>query len=473
MFASLRTRLWLSYALLIFTALCLAAVVLLLYLVRNPLSYRDAVTRLRTAGEQLAPHLPELDRAAPQALLPLLVQLDARLDVRVLLYDADLSLLADSRAGRAAPLPLPRLSLVDDTPVRTRRDVEGQAWLYSVRRLPSGRALMLATPRPRVPFLTILRDEFLPSFSQAGLVALLLSLLLAYLMARWVADPLQSVIAAARAFPQGGEAPLALRGPREVQDLVRAFNQMTARVQASQRSQRDFVANVSHELKTPLTSIQGFAQALLDGAADTPDARRQAAQVIHTEAGRMHRMVLDLLDLARLDSGTADFKMTALDLPALLRGVAEKMEPQARQAGVRLLVEAPELPALFGDGDRLSQVFTNLVDNALKFTPPGGEVRLRAALEGAGRVAVSVQDTGTGIPPEVVPHVFDRFFQGDPARAGGNRHGAGLGLSIAREIVHAHHGEIAVSSQPGQGSTFTVRLPLVQPDATTVLGRRG
>src|SRR5512145_3354804 len=173
-------------------------------------------------------------------------------------------------------------------------------------------------------------------------------------------------------------------GPHEVQDLTRAFNSMIDRVESSQRSQREFVADVSHELKTPLTAIQGFAQAILDDTADTPEARKQAAQIIYNEAGRMHRMALDLLDLAKLDAGTADLKMSAVDMKALLQSIVEKFTPQAQKAGIRLELNTPEqLPVLIGDGDRLAQVFTNLVDNALKFTPANGQVTLSAASAGA------------------------------------------------------------------------------------------
>ena len=148
------------------------------------------------------------------------------------------------------------------------------------------------------------------------------------------------------------------------------------------KSQRDFVANVSHELKTPLTSVQGFAQAILDGTADTPESHQQAARVIYNEAGSMHRMVLDLLDLARLDAGTLELQCAPVDLPALLNNIAEKFSPQAHAAGVSIQVESAALPAVMGDGDRLAQVFSNLVDNALKHTPAGGTITLRARLAG-------------------------------------------------------------------------------------------
>jgi signal transduction histidine kinase len=256
-----------------------------------------------------------------------------------------------------------------------------------------------------------------------------------------------------------------------VQELTHAFNDMGARVRASQQSQREFVANVSHELKTPLTSIQGFAQALEDGTADAPEARRQAAGIIRQEAERMHRMVLDLLDLARFDSGMMDFQRTALDLPALLRNVTERLTPQAQAAGVTLELQTGDLPAIVGDGDRLVQVFSNLVDNAIKFTPSGGRVGLQAAALPNG-VQVEVSDTGAGMTPEVAAHIFERFYQADASRRGGGKHGAGLGLAIVQEIVRAHGGRISVRSAPGAGSTFTVSLPLTPPAAGDSLSKR-
>ena len=181
--------------------------------------------------------------------------------------------------------------------------------------------------------------------------------------------------------------------------------------------------------------------------------------------------VLDLLDLARLDGGIADLQRAPVDMTALLNGIAERFTPQANAAHVALQVEAAALPPIQGDGDRLAQVFNNLVDNALNYTPSGGRVSLRAALVGVW-LEITVEDNGAGIPPDKLPHIFERFYQIDPSRTGGVHHGAGLGLAIAREIVRAHGGKMSVRSLVGQGSLFIVHFPLVPQDASTVARRR-
>jgi signal transduction histidine kinase len=269
--------------------------------------------------------------------------------------------------------------------------------------------LLIATPRSQAPILRELRYEVLPPLIQVGCITSILTLLLAYWIARWVASPLQRISKAAIEVASGEYQTIPLEGPSEVQTLSLAFNEMSERVKTSQQSQRDLVANVSHELKTPLTSIQGFAQAILDGTANTKDELHQAASVIYTEASRMYRLVLDLLDLARMDSGIAEFKREGVNLERLLQGVAEKFTPQARQAQVNLQVDIGPLASFIGDEDRLNQVFTNLVDNALKITPENGSVILRAR-QVDGMVEVSVSDTGPGIPPQELSRIFERFY---------------------------------------------------------------
>lgn len=452
MFSSLRSRLWLSYALLVFTALSVVAVVLFVYLIRNPLLYRQTLERLQVVQTVL-------ENREGQSLSMAAKRVARNFNVRIIQFAENGVVLLDTGEGRESPIALPR-----DT-VRTRsiplvRDAKNSLWIYSIEQLDDNSKLLVASPRPRISLTNVFADDFLPLIMQSGVIALLLSLGVAFFVARWIADPLQKVVLAAGRMPSPDAGPVDVSGPHEVQELTRAFNDMIDRTQASQRSQREFVANVSHELKTPLTSVQGFAQALLDGTAESEDARRQAAQIIYDEAGRMHRMVLDLLDLARLDSRTADLKIESVSLPALLNAVVGKFQPQSQQAGVSVRVNAAEgTPPVPGDGDRLAQVFTNLVDNALKFTPAGGQVLLSISPK-ANEVIVAVSDSGQGIPEAVLPHIFDRFYQADPARGGGEKHGAGLGLAIVKEIIQAHGGRISVRSRTGQGSTFEIALPL-------------
>lgn len=457
MFTSLRSRLWLSYAFVITIALGIVAIVLFVFLIRNPLLSRQTQERLRTA-QSLITSNPRDFIDNPDSL----ERLTRTYGARVLVFNSARELVFDSNPNDPG-LPFPRRNLLGRNSQVT-MDASGNPWLYTSSRMQNGRLLVVAAPRPRVPLLNIFTDELLLPILEGGLIALLLSLVLAFALSRWVADPLQQVVVAARNYPKGSEEmkPVSPRGPREVQDLTRAFNSMVKRVNSTQRSQRDFVANVSHELKTPLTSVQGFAQAILDGTADTPEARKQAAQIIYDEAGRMHRMALDLLDLARFEAGTADLKMSSVDMGLLLRGVIEKFALQAQKAGVNLQVDvASDLPLLIGDGDRLAQVFTNLVDNALKYTPANGHVTLSAANVGS-EMELSITDTGAGVPDEALPHLFDRFYQADPSRAGGEKHGAGLGLAIVQEITQAHGGRISVRSQAGHGTTFVIHLPLAQ-----------
>jgi signal transduction histidine kinase len=445
----------LSYAFVITVAITIVALVLFVFLIRNPVLTREVQQQLKTVQSAIVAN-PQAYLNSPDALQ----QIANDNKVRVLVFSSVREKLLDSSQADPA-LPPPRRNLFNRIS-QTAVDAKGNVWLYTAKRLDDGRLLVVAAPRPRVPFLNIFADQFLLPVIEGGVIAFLLSLVLAYALSRWVADPLQQVVVAARNYPSEDMNPVEPQGPHEVQDLTRAFNSMIARVHSSQQSQKDFVANVSHELKTPLTSIQGFAQAILDDTANTPEARKQAAQIIYDESARMHRMALDLLDLARLEAGTADLKMSAVDVDALLHGVIEKFTPQAKKAEIDLQVNVPnDLPVLIADGDRLAQVFTNLVDNALKFTPAHGQVTLSAKKAGA-EMELSVTDTGFGVESEALPRLFDRFYQADPSRAGGEKHGAGLGLAIVQEIVQAHGGKIGVRSSVGHGTTFTIQLPLAK-----------
>jgi signal transduction histidine kinase len=412
--------------------------------------------------------------------------------VRIAVYGPKGALLADSRADTAPAFP-------DWETIKQRaqrqlpliRDEDDKAWLYHLTPLEGGRTLLVAAPRQRLPVMTIMREDFLAPFLRGAGIALVLSLLLAFWIAYWVTKPLQRLSKAASEVSKGEFVEVTPSGPREVKAVMTAFNDMGQQVRSNQRSQRDFIANVSHDLKTPLTSIQGFSQAILDGTADDPAAARQAAQVIYDEAGRMHRMVVDLLELARLDAGSAGFQRQPVNLEQMLEQLVEKFKPQAEERGVvlkNLLSEkgdTPAMPVIIGDPDRLDQVFTNLIDNAVKYTPAYGQAEIGGRAIGEW-VEIWVADSGPGIPPAELARIFERFYQTDKSRTGGGRRGVGLGLAIASEIVQAHGGTIqaynrAVSEEDqkpekdagaASGSVFLVRLPLARPDDSTLVKRK-
>jgi len=270
---------------------------------------------------------------------------------------------------------------------------------------------------------------------------------------------------AARAVAAGEyHRDLKTAGPQEVESLAIAFNEMIHQVDSSQKAQRDFVANVSHELRTPLTSIQGFAQAILDGTAGDTTSKQHAAQVIYGESDRLKRLVEELLDLARIDAGQIDFKRDRVDINMIVANVVERLSLRARKAEIEIQEQLPPLPPLVGDGDRLAQVFTNLLDNAIEHSPAGGRVRVLGEVS-QGWMTIHVEDVGSGIPPDELSRIFERFYQMDKARSS---RGAGLGLAISREIVRSHQGELKATSEIGRGSRFSVRLPLVRADDSTI-----
>ncbi len=223
---------------------------------------------------------------------------------------------------------------------------------------------------------------------------------------------------------------------------------------------KDFVANVSHELRTPLSMLQGYSEALLDDIAQSPEMRRELAQVIHDETLRMGRLVRDLLDLAKMESGHIEVERIRMNVPALLQRVVRKFQGIAGEQKVRLKWEAhPDVPEVYWDEDKVEQVLTNLVDNAIRHTPEGGEVCLKAAPSNGRKVSLTVADTGSGIPEEDLPFIFERFYKADKARTRGQS-GTGLGLAIVKHLVDAHGGTVSVESRLGEGTTFTVKLPV-------------
>ncbi len=243
----------------------------------------------------------------------------------------------------------------------------------------------------------------------------------------------------------------------EVGRLAMTFNEMLARIEDLFRAQQRFVADVSHELRSPLTAVRGNLDLLKRGAAQEPEERAQVVEAIDSETARMSRLVSDLLLLARQDSGVPIAKQP-IELDTLLLEVYRQAQLIAK--GVTLTLGAEDQASIVGDRDRLKQVLLNLVDNACKYTAQGGKVTLSLIKDDAW-VKIIVQDTGIGIAAENIPNLFDRFYRVDKARSR-DAGGTGLGLAITKSVIDAHNGKITVESELGKGSTFTVWLPLAE-----------
>ncbi len=474
---SLGTRLFAAFLAIIVLVILLVGFALLVLLRDNPAIERGTITRLNDVVRTVARQNPPPLNARLEALTLYAQQVAEIYEVRVLVAEANGRVLADSDSSGALVVRLnPALSRPDPAlppggEVGRVRDANRRLWLYVTLPLGPDRFVAFALEQPRLPALAYFVENLALPLTEAGCLAGLLAVVLAVLIARSIASPLHRMAGVAQSIARGDYSHVApAAGPDEVRALGQSLNVMSAQVQAAAQAQRDFVANVSHELKTPLTSIQGFAQAMLDGAAASPEALHRSARIIFDEAERMRRLVEELLDLARLDAGAGAMQRAPVDLGLILQSMADRFAPRAAEKRIGLTVNAGTLPSLIGDSDRLAQVFTNLVDNALKHTPTGGHVTLGAS-PAPGGVEVIVRDSGLGIPAEDLSRIFERFYQVDKSRA--HAGGAGLGLAIAKGIVETHGGKISVHSVVGAGTTFRVFLPAAQADDTTVARRRG
>lgn len=298
------------------------------------------------------------------------------------------------------------------------------------------------------------RTAILRTVGTAAALALLLAAAAALLLSRMISRPLVGLAAAARAVEQGvPDATKLLRpGPGELGQVSRAFNQMADTLRREDELRRSLVADVAHELRTPVTILRGQTEQLLDGLAE-PSTDRLAS--LHEEVLRLDRLVEDLATLSAAEAAGLRMERRPVALDEVLTSAANAMRPQYGNAEIDLTVRT-EPARGYGDPQRLTQVFGNLLGNAAKFTPPGGSVHVELRPEGYQAV-ITVADTGPGIPEADRPHVFDRFWRGQSA---GRRSGTGIGLAVVAELVAAHAGTVTVSGGPGGGALFTVRLPI-------------
>lgn len=368
---------------------------------------------------------------------------------------ADLGTFLSTQEERVAILPVrdaallipPKggAGLLNGVPVRGLVDVRGTRFLYAAQPVGTQAIVLLRAER-------LAAGDWRPfgyALLFAGIVGAIFAAAGAFVLARTVARPIRLAAAASRDLAAGShENPLAETGPEEVVQLAVSFNHMATELDRAREAERAFLLSVSHELKTPLAAIKGHAEALLDEVI-APD---EAGEVIGREATRLERLVQDLLDLARLRARRFSARDDALDLARVTAETARRFGEKARALGIDLEISADAVKPAAGDHDRLLQVVSNLVENALRVTPAGGRVAVTAT-----GTTLLVDDTGPGIDPADLDRAFERFHL-HAKRAENRGVGTGLGLAIAHELTAAMGGTIAVESELGRGTRFTVTL---------------
>jgi two-component system sensor histidine kinase BaeS len=290
--------------------------------------------------------------------------------------------------------------------------------------------------------------------SAAGVIAL--AILLAFLLSRTLTRPIRELTAATRAVSEGKPSPeVPVRSRDELGELASSFNRMNAELRRSIELRRQMTADIAHELRTPVSVILGHAEGVHDGV--LPPSL-ETFEIIRDEAARLEHLIEDLRTLSRADAGELPIERHPVSPAKLLEGVGVVNQHRASQCNVSLQIDVEAgLPDIDVDPDRMIQVLSNVVDNALRYTPEGGSVRL-SAREVEKTVEIRVRDSGPGIPADELDQVFDRFYRGDPSRQR-DAGGSGLGLAIAKSIVEKHNGRIWAESPPGEGATIVIRLP--------------
>ena len=500
MFRTLRAKLVLSHLFLVILSVLLAGGSAGMLITR--VQRQQSLLRTQTLAVALAQRIgqPMGMRMGAPDLLERLQREGERIQGRVMLLDRDGQVVYDSSASDGASYlgervlveqrAMPRMFMPPS--VRRHTFADGHEYFVVLVELmaPSearaARYLALALQVGEVdpPWRALL-----PRILLVGIVVIALALLLAMVVSNSITRPITEMTRAAEAMARGEyEHAIQAEGEDEVARLAQSFAHMSRQVSQAQRTQRDLLANVSHDLRTPLTSIQGFSQALLEGAVTDQDGYRRGAEVIHAEAERMGRLVQDLLDLARLESGQLDVEPQSLSIGTMLHTEVAHSEVRASEADVEIVEQvSQELPGITGDGHRLGQALANLLDNAIKYARKGTKVRVEAQHLGphaprpepmptsfgpaptAGDwVCITIANEGEPIPEAELPRIFERFYRGDKSRAASSRsgrlvgraEGSGLGLAIAREAILAHGGRIEVSSHAERGTRFRVWLPV-------------
>jgi signal transduction histidine kinase len=495
MFSSLRQRLLFSHLVVILLAMGLVALTLLSFLenyflrstedslvAQARFTVQTLIPNALTAGPQVVAQSPLSNAIQQQAgnlnlqttpLTPTTVldlsrlaatslQLGTQLDTRVRLLNLEGAVLVDSATPEMISdvqndqlvqraLHGEYASRIDTT---SEVPTVAVAMPVLVDGQPIGVAYLSQSLRDVLTVLNDLRARLLLS----TLIALALSAFVGWWLSRRITRPVQQLTTAAEGVAEGQfDQAVQVHSRDELGRLSHTFNDMTTRLQAARQMQVDFVADVSHELRTPLTSIKGTIETLRDGAVNDLEVRDRFLETVEAETDRLIRLVNDLLVLSRADSAALNLSRKPTDVGQLVRALADRLAEQAQALDLTIRVQIdPNVPAAWADADRLEQVLRNLLDNAIKFSRPGGSITLRVSATPDRLVLVQVCDEGLGIPAAELPRVGQRFYRADRARARG---GHGLGLAIAQSLIRAHGGELWLESEEGVGTTASFTLP--------------
>ena len=308
------------------------------------------------------------------------------------------------------------------------------------------------------------KQQFWSNFLLSACVMLLCASVLTKLLMRRLTDPLQKVTDAAQRFG-GGDLSVRVEGVEgegEVADLARTFNRMAENIQSNDNSRGQFMGNIAHELRTPMTTIKGFVDGILDGTIP-PDLQNHYLQLVSEETGRLARLIQNMLDLSKLESGEYQVNARMFNIWETVTGVALSAEQRINDGMIEIEgLTMDEKVLVYADPDLIHQVVYNLLDNAIKFTPAGGTIRFSVERLGP-EVEIAIWNSGQGISPEALPYVFQRFYKEDRSR-GLHARGAGLGLNICKVLVNLSGGQIRVESQQGEWCRFVFTLPSQAPN---------
>jgi two-component system OmpR family sensor kinase len=423
-------------------------------------SVQDLTDHLQSSPDALS--VPPGDRL-------ILLSKPTKLDPRpLLIYDSAGTMLPGT------PVPLGRDTLVSGTHVREgQHALDGTDYLIAAAQVSTTHVSWAVLVRPQAAVASQATAQLVEPILKAAAAGLLLAIVVTMLLARMFSRPLGELRRAAEDIA-GGNYGRRVRhvGQDEIGVVGQAFNRMAEAVEHARQQQRAFLANVSHELKTPLTSLIGFSQALMDGSLRTPEEKERAATILHEEAQRVLRMSQELLDLARVESGQLALNPHPVDLGVQLQQEIELVRQRAegRRLALRLAVP-PTLPPVQADPDRLHQILDNLLDNAVKYAPEGTTVWISAESGPGLRITTTVRNR-VGVRPPDPERMFDRFYRGDPSRSSAG--GVGLGLAISRELAIAQDGDLR--AQLGADGSLSLKLDLpaaVRPPVSLETPTRG